>query len=352
MQKVAIIIPTLNRIDFLIRTIHYYVSINSPHPLFIGDASDESSEELVLNAAQGDIEIYYYHWKNLSDRRTLIKLAEKASQTSSLNFCAFQGDDDFFISDSLEKCADFLNDNSEYATAQGRAISIELTSEGPYGDLKDFGVYWDKKELNGETAEKRLEEIIDNYWVPIFSVHRLNEFIEDISNGLETITDRNFGEYANSMTIAMRGKSKFIECFYLTRNIHSGINHESRIDWILGKDWYTSYNELISSLSSLLSRKDNLSLNYSSNFVKSKFDIFLKRGLDGNYSLKHFLKYKYSTYIIQNKFWKIISQIYRRIKYLSLFPAKNFSNRGLRSKKSKYNKEILKILNSCSKDRN
>ena len=33
MKKVAILIPTKNRIDFLIRTIKYYVSINRLHPI-------------------------------------------------------------------------------------------------------------------------------------------------------------------------------------------------------------------------------------------------------------------------------------------------------------------------------
>ena len=47
MKKVAILIPTKNRIDFVIRMIKYYVSINSPHPIFIADASSDSSEELV-----------------------------------------------------------------------------------------------------------------------------------------------------------------------------------------------------------------------------------------------------------------------------------------------------------------
>ena len=65
MKKVAILLPTKNRIDYLIRTIKYYVSINSPHPIFIGDASGKSSEELVLKAAQDKINVYYFHWENI-----------------------------------------------------------------------------------------------------------------------------------------------------------------------------------------------------------------------------------------------------------------------------------------------
>ena len=145
MNRVAIIIPTKNRLDFVIRTIQYYASINSPHPIFIGDASSKSSEELVLNASQEKIEVYYFHWENLNDRKTMIKLAQEASKVNNTDYCAYHGDDDFFVPESLSKCADFLHNNPEYATSQGRAFSFELTEDGPYGELKDIGIYWNKK---------------------------------------------------------------------------------------------------------------------------------------------------------------------------------------------------------------
>ncbi|SVE29499.1 uncharacterized protein METZ01_LOCUS482353, partial [marine metagenome] len=186
-------IPTKHRIDFVIRAIKYYVSINSTHPIFIGDASSKSSEELVLKAVQDKIDVYYFHWEKLNDRKTMVKLAEKAHSTSISNYCAFHGDDDFFIPGSLSKCAEFLDDNPEYATSQGRAFSLELNADGPYGELRDIGIYWNENDLKGDTALERLEEISVNYWVPIFSVHRIKEFIDDMSNGVDTIIDRNFG---------------------------------------------------------------------------------------------------------------------------------------------------------------
>jgi len=40
-KKVAIIIPTKNRIDFVLRCIKFHVLLNSQHHIFIGDASNE-----------------------------------------------------------------------------------------------------------------------------------------------------------------------------------------------------------------------------------------------------------------------------------------------------------------------
>ena len=237
MNKVAIIIGTKNRLNFIIRTIQYYASINSPHPIFIGDASSESSEEIILDAAQEKVEVYYFHWKNLNDRKTWIKLSQEAIKVNITDYCAYHGDDDFFVPESLSKCADFLYDNPEYRTSQGRAFSFVLNEDGPYGKLKDLGIYWNINELKGKTSLERLKEITINYWVPIFSVHRIKEFIDDISNGVDSIIDRNFGEYVNSLTIAMRGESKFIDCLYLARQIHSGIDHSTTFDWITGENW-------------------------------------------------------------------------------------------------------------------
>ena len=349
MNKVAIIIPTKNRLNFVIRTIQYYASINSPHPIFIGDASSKSSKELILNAAQEKIEVYYFHWENLNDRKTMIKLAQEANKVNITDYCVEQGDDDFLVPESLSKCADFLNDNPEYATSQGRAFSFELKEDGPYGELKDIGIYWNLKELKGETALERLKEITTNYWVPILSVHRINEYIDDTSNGIETIIDRNFGEYANSLSIAMRGKSKFIDCLYLARHTHSGIDHPSTFDWVTGENWQSSYNELINTLSEVLSNNDNLGLTQSSNEVKLAIESLISPEISKNTSLLNFIKNKYSDYIGKKGIIYILSKSYRRIKHTPILPSDDFSRRGLRSSKSKYYKNVSFILNSCKK---
>ena len=350
MNKVAIIIATKNRIDFVIRTIKYYVSINSPHPIFIGDASGKSSEELVLKAAQDKIDVYYFHWENLIDRKTAVKLAQEASKTNITDYCAYHGDDDFFVSESLSICAEFLDDNPTYATSQGRAFSFELDEDGPYGKLKDVGIYWNLKELKGDTALDRLKEISANYWVPIFSVHRIKGFIDDMSNGTDSVKDRRFGELTNSLSIAMRGKSKFIDCLYLSRHTHKGIYHPSTFEWTTGENWYLSYTELILSLSEVLSKNDNLSLAESNSKVKLAVEKLLS--LEGNNTSTHnFIKKKYSEYIGKKGFIYILSKFYRRIKYIPILPSKGYSRRSLMSPKSKYYKDVSFILNSCKKSK-
>ncbi len=47
-MKVAILIPTFNRPSFIQRTVLYYDSLKSPHPLYIGDASNTEISENTL----------------------------------------------------------------------------------------------------------------------------------------------------------------------------------------------------------------------------------------------------------------------------------------------------------------
>jgi glycosyltransferase domain-containing protein len=349
MEKVALLVPTKDRLKFVIRLINYYASINSQHPIFIGDASGKSYKEEILKASNGKLEIYYFHWKNLNERKTTRKLAEQVQLASISDYCVCNPDDDFFVLESLSMCAEFLSKNPEYSTSQGRAFIFELETNDVYGELKDIGIYWDVKELNGDTAIERLREISSNYWVPIFSVHRTGEFIEDTSNGIDSVLDRGFGEYANSLSFALRGKSKFIDCLYLARSTHNQRNPPLNIDWITKDNWYLSYTGLINSMSTLLSKNDNLSLAESNSTVKLAINRLLKSSILNNDSLKSFIIKKYSEYLGKKSFVYMLSRLYRKIKSISIFPCKNFSKKCLMSNKSKYYKDVSSIIDSCKK---
>ena len=113
-MKVAILIPTINRPEFVKRTVLYYDSLKSNHQIYIGDASDAEISRSTLSFLKGinNVCVKYFHWKGLRIAQTLGKLAEEASAES--NYCAFQGDDDYFIQSSLTECAEFLSKNPDY----------------------------------------------------------------------------------------------------------------------------------------------------------------------------------------------------------------------------------------------
>ena len=48
MPKVSILVPTMNRPEFVLRLLEYYRSVNCIHPIYIGDASNEQNKHEVL----------------------------------------------------------------------------------------------------------------------------------------------------------------------------------------------------------------------------------------------------------------------------------------------------------------
>ena len=244
--KVSILIPTMNRSEFLIRQLKYYASVKSPHPIYIGDASNnEHSQKIkyVIDKLSSKLKIIYNHWPEYNDRQTIQKLGKICNE----KYCAFTGDDDFLVPNSLTKCAMFLKDNLDYRTAQGKAIFFSLKSNTPYGEILGLGPYWNKTESIEETCEKRILSFGSNYWVPQFSVHRSDEFIEDSINYAKVI-DKSFGEILHSFTFICKGKSKFINTLYLFRQGHEfQYNLPNVLDWIYSSEWNPSFNFFIGS---------------------------------------------------------------------------------------------------------
>ena len=287
--KVAILIPTKNRSEFLIRQLRYYASVNNPHPIYVGDASDEEHKERNQSAIEGlqsQIKIHYNHWPKLNNRQTNLRLAEMATE----QYCAWTGDDDFLVPGSLNECAKFLKDHSDYRTAQGKGILFSLQNSGAYGELKDCGAYWARKEAVAESGSKRLLNFGANYWVPVFSVHRTVEFCNDMQDG-NNIADLSFDrELTQGYLMICRGKSKFLDCLYLVREGH---NQHFRLasdyfGWITGPNWQPSYQIFHDTLTDALSSVDNISESKASEIVKQAFWAHLSSGIKHKYKAKYF----------------------------------------------------------------
>ena len=86
--------------------------------------------------------------------------------------------------------------------------------------------------------------------------------------------------------------SKFIDCLYLARNIHSDIDHPTTFKWITGENWHLSYTELIKSLSIVLSNNDGLSLIESNSKVKLEVDKLISPAFYPRTSIRQLIREK------------------------------------------------------------
>ena len=340
-MKVAILIPTKNRPDFLKRAVAYYNSLNSPHPIYIGDASNpEISTQNANNLKRfGNVEVKHFHWENLNSTATSERLAVEAKKV--LGYCALHGDDDYFVPSSLTSCAKFLSKNKGYRTAQGRAAVFLLNSPGAYGKIKVLGEYWGENYFEDETSSERIKSFMKKYFVAQLSVHRADEYLEDCEF-FRSIKDLTLGEIMHCLTFAIRGKSKFIDCLYMIRSVHADrlSSPNSFVDWIMRPSWSSDLEKCIKGLSITLSESSKMPLDQSGEFITKVLEEYLDRASLGVF---HPLKKVSLSARLKNLLPMSVKNVLRPLNTLIM---NDCDMRLLRSKKSRFYEDFLPVSNS------
>jgi glycosyltransferase domain-containing protein len=272
----GLIIPTKNRSEYIIRLIRYYKKIAFPYTLYIGDSSNNKHQEALLKEIDQNksLKINYFHYPLLGPEKTMQKLANSVKE----KYSAYSGDDDFLILSGVHKAISFLESNNDYSTAHGEALMFTMEGAGVYGKITNCAPY-NLGESEEETSSQRLFKFIRNYWVPQFSIHRTNEFIEAFEP-FSTLTDRSFTEILCNCISIVQGKSKKLETLYLIRGVHNKRNLlQTGLSWITTKEWNPSYWIFHDTLSDMLCKKENndpqkISENIQFAFQNYMFQVF------------------------------------------------------------------------------
>lgn len=331
----------MNRPDFVERTISYYDSLKSPHPIYIGDASPSeiaASTVTCLNRFS-NVEVKYFHWEGLGANQTIVRLAEKAQAVC--RYCAFHGDDDYFVPSSLSQCAAFLSENADYRTAQGRAAVFQLDRPGAFGEIRSMGEYWGVNAFEQANSVERLVSFEKKYFVTQFSTHRADEFVQDSLHFVE-LMDPLVSELLHCFTFAIKGKSKFLDCLYLIRNVHEDIYHPDFWDWITQAHWASDYQKMQHALILALQETSDLSLNEATRVVSETLKIHLKLSakLGGGYSKRGFSTKLRSA--LPGDLKNVIGHLINQTRSAS-------DMRLLRSKRSPFYEKFLPVSSSLTK---
>ncbi len=230
----TVIIPTMNRPDFLRRLLNYYAQASFGGWLFVGDASMDlyaQKVQRIVEEYQGKIHLRYEHLPGQSIAQTLAYFGPLI-QTP---YVVLNPDDDLFVFSGLQRCEDFLNGNPSYTAANGQAALFLIENGKPCGAVQDLGDYPLMPSEN-EDPVARLEEFLEYYWVALFSVHRTSVWqqmwhygsgIKDVAFAAELLP--------NCLSI-IAGKIKHLNTLYLFRQ-----EHERRYTLTDAYDWQTSY---------------------------------------------------------------------------------------------------------------
>lgn len=234
----------MDRPDFVIRLIKYYKNINFLGEIFIGDSSSIANHKLLFNMIKkiNYPKIKYFYLPNQNIEICQQSLAKKVNS----DFIVFSGDDDFFIPSGLEKCINFLGQNSEYSVCHGNSFIFNLKDNLLSGRINYLANYTLKK-VSEDDSYERFNNILNDYWVSIFSVHRTDEFLLDLEL-MKNIKLEFFREKVLSMSSIIRGKSKLLDTNYLYRQVHNKRYSNPKINKLVLDDNFNIDLELCSNL--------------------------------------------------------------------------------------------------------
>ena len=282
--KVAILIPTLNRSDFLIRQLNYYAKLESPHPIYVGDSSSEEHVKIAraaINRLKDKLDITYKELPSCNGAESAFRLIELVKE----KYATFNGDDDFHIPNSLTKCAEFLEAHPDYATATSYAVNFKLKESGAHGEISVLKEY-PRPENHCPIASERILQHFTRYMVTNISVNKTVNLRRNWSYFNQT-KDKAINEELLPASLALiDGKAKTLDCLGVVRQMHDRQYALAfSYDWITTEDWLPSFKIFFRIMSERLAEKDNIPLEKAQKAMRQACWMYLKKDLEREYPL-------------------------------------------------------------------
>jgi glycosyltransferase domain-containing protein len=327
----TIIIPTMNRSDFLIRLLQYYKKTNYQYQILIGDSSNSehvNKTKKALIQLKETLKISYHEYPNLTD----IECTQRLFELVSTPYAVLIADDDFLVPNGLNECINFLEEHNDYIAAHGVGICFKLQSEGAYGNFLGITKYI-LPSVEEEKASQRLTNHLRNYSVTLFCVHRTKEYREMYREN-HIKKDRRFStELLPCCLSVVQGKMIQLDCLYLIRQDHNRRYLLPNVEeWIQNPNWSSSYNLFRDRLAAELHKRENLPINTATNIVERAFQYYLHTYNNRFIRLQSFLSR-----------FPGLGFIFSSIKYYFSSNTGQFSLAKILNPSSAYNKDFMPI---------
>ena len=207
-----------------------------------------------------------------------MEYAVRQIETPYAVLCA---DDDFISSAGLRSCIEFLETNPDYASAQGRYVSFKWSGElddwvvsPAYGHAADLDV-------NDETAEGRMNQLMARYMHVFYSVHRSSALYDFFTKVHAHFVNGRLVELALALTSTICGKHKILPLFYgardLRRSASSPVELEGLFEIAADPSKKVEYENFINVIARYYKEKSGKHLSECERGVKSALNLYLDR---------------------------------------------------------------------------
>ncbi|MBI3318707.1 MAG: TIGR00180 family glycosyltransferase [Candidatus Omnitrophica bacterium] len=276
--RLTILIPTLNRPEFLLRGLRYLQWRGFRGVVMIGDSSSEPHVERVDRGIRAIAPGFRVEHALFPGKRHFECLRVMAHQVST-PYATYVCDDDLLVPSALEEGIRFLDRHPDYSAALGVGVLLDLERDGAFGPLAGSSVF-SLRGFEQERAAERLLDLLMDYTVVPFSVNRTEQFKRQWV-WTEDFRDPPFAiEIFPSSLIVTQGKVKQLNRLFVARHLHSRRYPMMKaFDWLTGEHWLSSYRFYQDRLAEELCAQDGLTLSEAQDLVKRGFWKHLARQL-------------------------------------------------------------------------
>jgi glycosyltransferase domain-containing protein len=354
LDDLTIIIPTHNRHDYLERALELYSPFNIQ--IIIADSSPNQFSR--LNDIKSNI--IYKHTPTFGQ----IKKWKNALLYVKTKYVVFCPDDDFIFPAAIEKCVEFLEENSDFVCSEGvlltykyiysnKSIIYNISND----DLNLNQQYNDLLSVDGDTIEDRLEQYCQPYRHSIYGVHRTENLLNIFSTiHASKVVEPYLFELSQAILTVISGKIATFNFLYYFREAitTSGGYICKNVPALVRED-----NFEIQMLKSMV--ENHLVSNYAKKNTRQKLSqLFLNKYLEFAQHYKHQPSLNVSSKRTKNNFkYKHLEDRYNSQKYLltvensilkhDIYSGFNFEDNDERIKTSKainsFHKEIETLFN-------
>jgi len=249
-NNLTILIPLKGRDDYTVRCVNYLNFIECPYRILFADGGKNSKIQELLENKDNFPNLNYEYIRYPYDA-TLADFYKKMTAAASLVKTPFvyqYDNDDFFITETVQKCVDFLIENPDYNSAKGRKFDFFLSKE-IYGDIHITHEMYTKypNPIIGETVRDRLADQCAHFHANYHNIRRTKNFqatcelieISDFSN-------YRFAHQAESFLNIVWGKSirqiDGVHLFHQGSSPSCGSEHfPPQEEWIMAEYWKNDF---------------------------------------------------------------------------------------------------------------
>ena len=340
-MELSILIPTLNRTNFLKKILTYYSKINLNAYVYILDSSiDDIANENQILIKKINNENFKYH--KIFGKSCQVQ--KKIMPQITTKYCVFSGDDDYFCKQGLEDTINFLNENNDFIAAHGKILHVTFENNDQ-NSIIDVSNY---KPLGFDNCqEKSIDRLIftfKKYQTSTFSIHRtesymqLMSYIDENINQIQSIEmkyENIFNdELLPNFLSCCFGKNKFIDKLYMIRTSVFSPRDKNFFSQKKIYDYFTNKKgkETIKKIKKILTKEitilDKNNLFENEKIIDEEINKFIKKNYL-NHKKYIFLKIQnIIIYILKKiKLYEIIKKYFKKKTYsFDIFNDKKYKN--------------------------